>query len=75
MALTDFAMGMANKMHLHENDWHRTVFIDSGDVGFTNFKLPKEKIDMLVKNGTSCTKDYFKWFNNRDNKVINRVAR
>ncbi|MBI3581618.1 MAG: patatin-like phospholipase family protein [Nitrospinae bacterium] len=75
MALSDFALGMANKMHLHKNDWHRTVFIDSGDVSFTNFSLPKEKIDMLVNKGVSCTEEYFKWFNNRDNNVINRVVR
>lgn len=73
MALTDFALGMANKMHLQENDWHRTVFIDSGDVSFTNFNLPKEKIDMLVDKGVKCAREYFEWFNNRGNRAVNRV--
>lgn len=72
-ALVTFMLDMANQLHLHKNDWHRTVFIDSGDVGTTDFKLPKEKIEMLYDNGVKGTKEYFKWFGDVKVIPINRL--
>ena len=47
MALINFTIEMVNKKHLNDNDWNRTVFIDSGDVGTTEFKLQQNKINFL----------------------------
>jgi NTE family protein len=60
-ALINFMMEMANKAHLTEEDWNRTVFIDTLDVKTTDFSIGKDKIDQLVKSGESCTKKYFEW--------------
>lgn len=65
-ALVGFILDMANKSHLHKNDWHRTVFIDAGGVGTTEFHLSEKKIAMLVGNGEKGARDYFKWFNDPD---------
>ena len=60
-ALMNFLMEMANKKHLHRNDWNRTIFIDSGDVKTTEFSLSKDKVNMLLKNGERAAEDYFTW--------------
>lgn len=60
-ALINFMMEMANKGHLHKNDWNRTVFVDSLDVKTTDFKLADSKINALIESGRKCTSEYFKW--------------
>ncbi len=60
-ALISFMMEMANKKHLHKNDWGRTIFIDTLDVQTTDFKLPESKIGELVASGKKAVKDYFTW--------------
>ena len=62
-AFLGFILDMANKVHLHENDWHRTIFIDAGGVRTTEFDLSQQKIDMLVANGINGANEYFDWFN------------
>lgn len=61
LALVNFLMEMANKKHLHQNDWNRTIFIDTLDVKTTDFKLPNEKIQALIQSGTQGTNKYFAW--------------
>ena len=60
-ALGGFILEMANKAHLHKNDWKRTVFIDTLGVKATDFDLPKEKIQGLIEQGRKGVKDYFEW--------------
>jgi NTE family protein len=71
--LVGFMMDTANKAHLHQNDWHRTIFIDAGGVRSTQFDLSDEKVTMLVKNGEEGARTYFKWFNDPKQKPMNRV--
>lgn len=61
-ALVCYMGDMANKMHLHKNDWDRTVFLDAGGVKTTDFDLPDEKVNMLVENGFKGATKYFQWF-------------
>jgi NTE family protein len=72
-ALLGFMMDMANKSHLHENDWHRTVFIDSMGVRTTDFDLSQEKIDKLLKSGEEGMRAYLDWFEKPQSKPINRA--
>lgn len=60
-ALIGFMMEMANNKHLHNNDWNRTVFLDSLNVKTTDFGLPEQKIKALIQSGRNGTIDYFKW--------------
>lgn len=75
-ALVGFMGDMANKMHLHGNDWHRTVAIDAAGVKTTQFDLSDELVELLVNNGESATKKYFDWFNDpaAAEVPINRVV-
>lgn len=60
-ALITFMMEMANKKHLHKNDWNRTIFLDSLDVKSTDFRLPIQKIAALLQSGREGTISYFNW--------------
>ncbi|HWM26774.1 MAG TPA: patatin-like phospholipase family protein [Chthoniobacterales bacterium] len=64
---------MANRLHLHENDWHRTIFIDASGVGTTEFSLSDAKTQMLIENGRRGVVEYFKWFEDPNSKPINRI--
>jgi len=66
---------MANKTHLHQNDWHRTVFIDAGGVKTTEFNLPREKVGQLVINGRQGAEAYFQWFDDPAQQPLNRVEK
>lgn len=74
-ALVGFMGDMANKMHLHQNDWHRTVAIDAAGIRTTQFDLTDAQVQQLVANGETAAQAYFKWFNNPKTKPapINRV--
>lgn len=67
ITLSNFVIDMVNKKHLNQNDWNRTIFIDSGNVGTTDFKLNKEKINFLINSGIRGVDDYFFWRNNDAN--------
>jgi NTE family protein len=65
-ALIGFMMEMANKAHLADEDWNRTIFIDTLDVKTTDFHLSQAKINALIANGKTGVEKYFKW---RDGEI------
>lgn len=69
-SLVGFMGDMANKMHLHDNDWHRTVALDAAGVRTTDFSLPDEKVQLLIANGRSGAETYFKWFNDQTSDPV-----
>jgi NTE family protein len=74
-SLVGYMGDMANRLHLHKNDWDRTIFIDASGVGTTEFGLSDAKTQMLLNNGRSGVVDYFKWFDDpkADPPPINRA--
>ena len=72
-ALLGFMMDMSNKSHLHKNDWHRTVFIDSKGVRTTDFSLSRDKVDQLIESGEKGMQDYLDWYEKPDSEPINRI--
>lgn len=60
-ALLSFIYSMANKKHLHSNDWNRTVFIDTKGVQTTEFDLGKDKISALISSGQQGVTTHFSW--------------
>lgn len=61
-ALIKTMMSMQNSIHLHSDDWQRTIYIDTLGIGTTDFGLTKAKKDTLVRSGEQHTDAYFKWF-------------
>lgn len=79
-SFTDFAKALIKtvinaqeNMHLHSDDWQRTIYIDSCGVRTTDFDLAEGKKKELLASGIDCTKKYFDWFNSPSEKPINRM--
>ena len=71
--LVGYVSDMANRVHLHSNDWDRTIFIDASGVGTTEFGLSDAKTQMLIDNGRRGVIEYFRWFEDPNAGPINRV--
>lgn len=61
-ALVSTFLEAQSNQHLHSDDWHRTVYIDTLGVGTTDFDLPDERKQALLDSGRKCTKRYFEWY-------------
>lgn len=57
--------------HLHNDDWHRTIYIDTLGVETTDFDLSDAMKKKLEDSGIKGAKEYFKWFNNPKSDPIN----
>jgi NTE family protein len=74
-AVIGYMGDMANKAHLHENDWHRTIAIDATGVRATDFDLSDAKVAELMANGRRGATEYFDWFNKpaAGNPPLNKI--
>lgn len=61
-ALIQALKNVQEHIHLHSDDWQRTVYINTLDVKTTDFDISREKQDALVEQGIVGTENYFKWF-------------
>ncbi len=75
----DYAFGLIatlleaqQNMHLHSDDWQRTVYIDTLGVKTTEFDLPDTKKDDLVNSGRKGVENYFKWYDTAGPKTANK---
>ena len=64
-ALIDFQ----NNVHLHSDDWQRTVYIDTLGVSSIDFGLSDAKKTKLVESGKDFTEAYLEWYNNDEEKA------
>lgn len=54
-------MEFQSSMHLHSDDWRRTIYVDTLGVKTTDFGLSGARKEALVKSGRESTKSYFNW--------------
>ncbi|HHO77107.1 MAG TPA: patatin [Deltaproteobacteria bacterium] len=73
-ALISAILNVQENQHLHSDDWQRTIYIDTLDVGTTDFDLTDEKKDALLRSGIDCAEAYFRWFEDPAEMPANRVA-
>jgi NTE family protein len=78
---TDYAMALIGALthvqenqHLHGDDWQRTVYINTLDVGTTDFDLSDEKKEALIREGISGSENYFHWFEDPHEQPVNRLG-
>lgn len=71
-ALVESILESQQSGHLHNDDWARTIYIDSLGVGTTEFDLSDEKKDDLVASGKTGAAQYFEWFDKPESKPTNR---
>ena len=62
MQLINTVLAVQNSQHLHSDDWHRTVYIDTLGVGTTDFDLSDNRKTKLVASGKKAAEDYLKWW-------------
>jgi NTE family protein len=61
-----------NNIHLHSDDWQRTIYVDTLEYQTTQFNLTDADKEKLVQQGRDGTNEYFKWFDTSKEKVVNR---
>ena len=67
-------MKVQENMHLHSDDWQRTLYINTLDVQTTDFNLSKDKKTALIKEGIKGAERYFAWFENASENPVNRIS-
>lgn len=60
--------------HLHTDDWHRTIYIDSIGIKTTDFSLTDVEKENLEKSGEDYTRKYFEWYDNEGNDQLNKAT-
>ena len=65
-------LNIQNSMHLHSDDWHRTIYIDTVGVKTTDFGLSDDRKNDLLTSGRDCTTAYFAWYDDPRNQPTNR---
>ncbi len=71
-ALIGTMMDSQDSLHLHSDDWQRTIYIDSLGVKTTDFNLSDKTKQDLVNSGTAGVNAYFTWYDEPGNKPANR---
>jgi NTE family protein len=71
-ALVETLMETQASMHLHSDDWQRTIYIDTLGVKTTDFDLSNEQKEALVESGRINTEKYFAWYDNPKMRPANR---
>ena len=66
-------MNAQENTHLHSDDWQRTVYINTLDVGTTDFNLSDATKAALIEQGIQGTEGYFAWFDDPAVTPVNRV--
>jgi NTE family protein len=61
-ALISTLMAVQNDVHLHSDDWQRTVYIDTLGVGTTDFDLDDATKQALMEAGKAGVEAYFDWY-------------
>lgn len=61
-------------VHLHSDDWHRTVYIDSLGIKTTDFDLSDGEKLNLIKSGEENTLKYFEWYDDPKNNPLNKLT-
>jgi NTE family protein len=72
-ALLTAAMNQQEKQHLKSDDWQRTVYINTLDVGTTDFDISNEKKESLIEQGIQGAETYFQWFEKTLEQPLNRL--
>jgi len=74
-ALIAAFMQVQENQHLHSDDWQRTLYINTLDVGTTDFDLSDEAKAALMQEGIKCAETYFQWFENSAESPVNRLLK
>ncbi len=67
--LVSVLIDFQKNVHLHSDDWQRTVYIDTLGVSSIDFSVSDAKKRQLVESGSLYTEAYLEWYNNDEEKA------
>ena len=68
-ALVTTLIDFQDNVHLHSDDWQRTVYIDTLGVRAIDFDISDVKKQKLVESGRQYTEEYLNWYNGDEEKA------
>lgn len=68
-ALVTTLIDFQDNVHLHSDDWQRTIYIDTLGVRAIDFDISDVKKQKLVDSGRQYTAEYLNWYNNEEEKA------
>ena len=68
-ALVTTLIDFQNNVHLHSDDWQRTIYIDTLGVDSVDFDISDDKKTDLLNSGKQYTESYLEWYNNDEEKA------
>ncbi len=72
MMLVSNLLAAQQSAHLNNNDWARTIYIDTHEVGTIDFGLGQEEKQSLVQWGKEGTENFFAWYNDDSEEKPNK---
>ncbi|MEX5716586.1 hypothetical protein IC615_26010 [Serratia ureilytica] len=60
--MANVMLDIQTKVHLDSDDWKRTVYVDTLDVGTLEFGISEEKKRALIESGRRGVERYFAWY-------------
>ncbi|MNE76710.1 hypothetical protein D3C80_1729630 [compost metagenome] len=55
-------LDIQTKVHLDSDDWKRTLYVDTLDVGTLDFAISEAKKRALIESGRQGVERYFAWY-------------
>ncbi len=71
-ALISTILDAQGNTHLHSDDWHRTIYIDTLGVGATDFDISEGMKRKLENSGVKGAREYFSWYDKKSSAPTNR---
>lgn len=71
-ALVTLILESQGNIHLHSDNWQRTIYIDTLGVATTDFGLSDAMKKKLEDSGRKGAEAYFNWFDSIKSKPVNR---
>ncbi len=65
MQLVKTLLSVQENQHLHSDDWHRTVYIDTKGYSTFDFDLSTDSKKELIESARKSTEDYFDWWSKK----------
>lgn len=64
--------GTQQNYHLHSDDWHRTIYINTLGYSTFDFDLSNDDKEELIEQGEDGAEDYFAWYSDPDSDPANQ---
>ena len=71
--LISTVFNIQSSIHLHSDDWKRSIYIDTLGVSTFDFDISKEDKLKLIESGEKCTEKYFIWYD-KLKRLVNKPS-